>query len=277
MAKVVRSPRMISTGFGKHSRRAPNRVRRPQGFSYWLVEFTTAGAAVMHLERGDIEACEGSLFLYEPGARQSYENIDDHSEWAHYWVCFQPRSDWLDLMAWPRLDDGFGMLEHVDSAIANRVKSCFDDLVQVFHGPLPQREPLAMALLEQLLLWCDAANPNTEAQRLDPRVRRAMGYICDHYREPLTLDDIARASGISPSRLAHLFPEELGVTPMRYLEQHRIEIARQRLAATSDSIAAIAERVGYGSASYFSKVFRSVQGCTPREHRQRTAEPTANV
>lgn len=56
---------------------------------------------------------------------------------------------------------------------------------------------------------------------------------------------------------------------MRYLEQHRIEIARQRLSATSDSIAMIAERVGYGSASYFAKVFKSVEGRTPREHRQR--------
>lgn len=262
---------MISTGLGRHDRHAPNRICRPEGLTYWLLEYTDSGEALMHLERGDVVVREHSLFLYEPGARQAYENIEDQGVWTHYWVCFQPRSDWLDLMAWPRVEPGFGLLERVDDVVARRVKSCFDDLVKVFHGPMPQREALAMSFLEQLLLWCDAANPNTEAQRLDSRVRRAMAYICDHYREPLTLEHIAKACGLSPSRLAHLFPEAVGVTPMRYLEQHRIEIARQRLEATSDSITAIAERVGYGSAGYFSKVFRSVMGCTPREHRQRVS------
>lgn len=268
MAKIISSPRMIYADLGRHDRDAPNRIRRPQGFSYWLLEYTAGGVANMHLTSGTVEAAAHSIFLFEPGAAQAYENDESRGPWLHYWVCFQPRSEWIDWLNWPRLDQGFGMLQRLDETVSNRVKSCFDDMVKTLHGPLPQREALAMSLLEQLILWCDSANPNKTAQRLDSRVRRAMAYICDHYREPLTLDDIARASGISPSRLAHLFPQEVGITPMRYLEQHRIEIARQRLAATSDSISAIAERVGYGSASYFSKVFRSVRGCTPREARK---------
>jgi len=271
MAKLISSPRMISAGLGRHDRHAPNRIRRPAGFPYWLLEYTASGAALMNLEKGQLEAREGSLFVYAPGARQSYETIDERGPWVHYWVCFQPRSDWLDWLAWPQLDEGFGFLGPVDLVTRDHVKSCFDSLVNVYHGPLPQREHLAMSLLEQMLLWCDAVNPNTTAQKLDARVRRAMAYICDHYRSPITLEDLALAAGVSASRLAHLFPQELGLTPMQYLEQHRIEIARQRLAATNDSISAIAERVGYGSASYFSKVFRRVEGCSPRESRQRAA------
>lgn len=269
MGKIVSSPRIVSAGLGRNSRESPNRIRRPQGFSSWLLEYTSTGSADIHVGEGTISAGKNSIFVYDPGAPQSYEIADTGVIWTHYWVCFQPRSEWLDWMNWPQRDRGLWMLDRLESEVSNRVKSCFDDLLKVFLGPLPQREHLAMSLLEQLLLWCDSANPNTESQRLDPRVQRAMAYICEHYREPLTLELIASASGISPSRLAHLFPQEVGITPMRYLEQHRIEIARQRLAVTSDSISAIAERVGYGSASYFSKVFRSVQGCTPRESRQR--------
>ncbi|WP_309387636.1 helix-turn-helix domain-containing protein [Cerasicoccus frondis] len=269
MAKIVNSPRIISTDRGNHHQRFPNRIRRPQGLPYWLLEFTLSGEGLLHLPSGDRIIRPGSLFIYEPGSPQSYENYETSGPWVHYWVCFQPRSEWIDWMRWPPLDDGFSILEDLDANVSRRVKSCFSDLVMVFHGPLPQRESLAMSLLEQLLLWCDSANPNAAGQHLDSRVRRAMAYICEHYREPLTLETIAGAVGISTSRLAHLFPQEVGVTAMRYLEQHRIEIARQRLAATSDSITTIAEHVGYGSPSYFSKVFRNIQGCTPRESRRR--------
>ncbi|WP_309398447.1 helix-turn-helix domain-containing protein [Cerasicoccus maritimus] len=269
MPQLASSPRIIIAGKARHDQKSPNRIRRPQGLPHWLLEYTTAGEACMHLSGQDVTVGKHSLFLYEPGAPQSYENHANSGAWTHYWVCFQPRSEWIDWMRWPREDTGFGLLPALDPTIANHVKSCFIDLVKVFLGPLPQRQALAMSLLEQLLLWSDSANPNTAAQRLDSRVRRAMAYICEHYREPLTLDAIAAASGISISRLAHLFPQEIGVTPMRYLEQHRIEVARQRLAGTTDSITTIAEHVGYGSASYFSKVFRANEGCTPRECRTR--------
>ncbi|GHC04567.1 helix-turn-helix domain-containing protein [Cerasicoccus arenae] len=269
MPNLINSPRIISAGRAQHDRHSPNRVRRPHGFPSWLLEYTSGGEADLYVTNGIVKARQHSLFLYLPGTRQTYENNNEAGIWSHNWVSFQPRSDWLNWLDWPPIDAGVVMLDHLALDTSNHVKSCFDDLVKVFHGPLPQREPLAMSLLEQLLLWCDSANPNSGSQRFDTRIQRSMAFICERYREPLTLESIAVAVGISPSRLAHLFPQEVGITPMRYLEQHRIEMARQRLAATSDSISDIAERVGYGSASYFSKVFRNVQGCTPRESRKR--------
>ena len=85
---------------------------------------------------------------------------------------------------------------------------------------------------------------------------------------PWSLDDLAREVGVSRSVLAERFMHFVGVPPMQYLAQWRMQLASSLLSATVLSLAEIAERVGYGSEAALSRAFKRWVGVAPAEWRR---------
>ena len=108
----------------------------------------------------------------------------------------------------------------------------------------------------------------SEAQRI---ARQAVVYIHAHYAEPVTRDDLARHVNVSARYLTRCFREEMGITPVDYLNRYRVERARQLLLQSGDTVTEIALAVGFSSSSYFSRVFRQETGVSPTEYRERPA------
>jgi AraC family transcriptional regulator of arabinose operon len=131
-------------------------------------------------------------------------------------------------------------------------------------------ETLAMNALEEVILWCDEIN--VQEGEIDSRIRRAVDLLNDLQAAPLAHDELARKVGLSPSRLAHLFVEQVGVTPRRYLENRRLEQARQLLRRTQLPVGEIARQVGFESQFYFSLRFKKATGRAPLAFR-RQGEP----
>lgn len=104
------------------------------------------------------------------------------------------------------------------------------------------------------------------------RLEKAMNFIEMHYEEALTIEQIAREVCLSPSRLSHIFKNELGTTLGDYISKVRIEKAKQLLKNEELPILQIALSVGFSDQSYFTKVFKSFEKCTPRAFRQMPAE-----
>lgn len=99
------------------------------------------------------------------------------------------------------------------------------------------------------------------------RIKEMIQYIHDHYNAPLSLGDIAAAAGVSRQECMRCFRKYIHTSPIVYLTRHRIRIAAGMLQHTDLSIITISEDCGFGSNSYFSRVFRNVMGCTPKEYR----------
>ncbi len=99
-------------------------------------------------------------------------------------------------------------------------------------------------------------------------VEQMASFVALHYREPIGLDDVARAVGLHPDYAATLFRKTFGVTPTRLVLQHRIMHAQRELATTDDKILSVALEAGFGSLSRFNTAFRMMCGCSPREYRR---------
>ena len=99
------------------------------------------------------------------------------------------------------------------------------------------------------------------------QIRPAINYIDAHFDQPITLAEIARASHLSVSRLAHLFKEQMGVTPIDYVTGVRIERAKELLLGTDQSCTEICFQAGYSNQSYFTRTFKALVGMTPRQFR----------
>lgn len=104
------------------------------------------------------------------------------------------------------------------------------------------------------------------------RLKLMTHFIQEHCTEKLTLEDVASAADISTRECTRCFRRGLNSSPIVYLTQTRVRLAAQMLTETSKSVIEISEDCGFSSPSYFSKVFREIMDCTPKDYRaQKTA------
>ena len=107
-----------------------------------------------------------------------------------------------------------------------------------------------------------------EAQRL---VRKAMAFIHENYAQPISRKDIAKHVSIAEDYLTFCFRQELGATPIKYLQRYRVNRAKGLLISNENSITEIARMVGFSDSGYFSRIFHREIGISPEEFRRREA------
>lgn len=96
----------------------------------------------------------------------------------------------------------------------------------------------------------------------DPRMARAIQLLHREPARPWTLDELTRRAGASRTVLVKRFTEQLGVAPMTYLTNWRMQLAA-RLLADGGGISRIATEVGYESEAAFSRAFKRCTGVSP--------------
>jgi AraC-like DNA-binding protein len=102
----------------------------------------------------------------------------------------------------------------------------------------------------------------------EPFVGRALAALHRHPSREWTIESLAHEVGLSRSVLAERFTGFVGQPPMQYLTNWRMQLAANHLLSSTDSVAAIAERVGYESEAAFSRAFKKAVGAPPAEWRK---------
>lgn len=100
-------------------------------------------------------------------------------------------------------------------------------------------------------------------------VSRAIKYIHEHYSEKLTLQQLADYLYVSTWHLCRVLKKSTNMNFVDILNNIRIEYAKKFLKETNLKVYEISHRVGYSDIAYFSKVFRSVTGMSPKQFRER--------
>lgn len=98
-------------------------------------------------------------------------------------------------------------------------------------------------------------------------VSQVIAMVDDDYREELNLKTIAEALHLNVVYLGQLFKKETNRSFSQYLNQIRIKKAQQLLLHSTQTISEIADAIGYNNTNYFSKMFKKLNGITPKEFR----------
>lgn len=111
--------------------------------------------------------------------------------------------------------------------------------------------------------------PSPDADSQGEMLQSINRYVRAHINEPLTIADLARHTGYSPSHLRAVFRRELGVSLGGYLRDSRLSLAASLLAGPGhDSVEQIAQACGFASIFAFSRAFKRAMGASPREYRR---------
>ncbi|MDO4615924.1 MAG: AraC family transcriptional regulator [Lachnospiraceae bacterium] len=130
-------------------------------------------------------------------------------------------------------------------------------------------EILSDAILNLVYMrLCQRQEPNELTHTNNEEfIQSIMDYMDEHYHEPITLQDLGDAFFISQYHLAHIFKDETGVSPMKYILYRKIGESQKLLMNTELSVGEIGFELGFNDNSHFSTTFKKYIGMTPSQYR----------
>ena len=102
----------------------------------------------------------------------------------------------------------------------------------------------------------------------DERIKQMLSYIQEHYSEKITVEDIASSIHISQRECYRLFQTSLGETPGEFMVSLRLQKAQELLRYTDKSVLEVAVETGFGTSSYFGKIFKQYHHITPKQYKK---------
>ena len=193
-----------------------------------------------------------------------------------------------------RLTAGPFLMEDVDDFVTftlkDNLKFAYDNIDAIVQkiDNIPVLEPAEVNAVSRLLVYCAAylggLQSGTDyisrlesyaidewesANSLDSSgvLKKAVSYIEEHFDENINLSDIAESAGVTTSYLCRLFKKQTGYTINGQITQLRIDKSK-KLLADGIPISEVSSMCGFSDQSYFTKVFRQVEGVTPLKYRK---------
>ncbi len=145
----------------------------------------------------------------------------------------------------------------------------FQRAIEGLHAEAASQNRLGM-----MQLWVDLIQTYVrsfaEPYRTDDRLESVWSMVQADLKEPWNVERLAKIVGLSREHLRRVSLESIGRTPMQHVTFLRMRKAAQILSTTDNSVAEIAEEVGYSTANAFSDVFLRVTGLRPSAFREQT-------
>ena len=236
----------------------------------WALELVERGPGMVHAGGVETVVQARDALLFPPGVEQVFPGGSANRSHSQRWIVFHLHPHIDNLLSWPEVNGaGWKKLHIGEETIWQEILNAHDQLRSILFKRSPKRRlEAAFVVLELMLLWLDAGNPNAPRAADDQRMMEATLFMERHFRDPLRVADIARACNLSEDHFAHLYKATTGMTPMRRLEQIRLSRAKERLLKTNDTLEAIAFDCGFCNAYHFSNVFYQRLGIRPSNFRQ---------
>jgi AraC-like DNA-binding protein len=203
----------------------------------------------------------GGTIVVEPGEVHATRRL--HRPAVFYWALKIPPP----LMQAAGAEDGLGSLPHLRIA-QSQSERLYAASERLFRAMAEDRSPLEQetrltACVRTLLDECGERRPSLPERPPIAAIRRARDYLHAHYAEPVRLEELAGAAGVSRFHLAHLFTRAIGLPPHAYQTHIRVTAA-QRLLRSGAQPAHV--DVGFSDQSHLGRHFKRIVGVTPGEY-----------
>lgn len=155
-----------------------------------------------------------------------------------------------------------------------KFKQLFEEIIQENNSNKVESQWIARHLVGVLIGKVLRVLSNKETvhrkSNVNKLIEEAKHYIQENYHQNIRLADLVQVVYVSPYYLSHLFKKVTKTSPIQYLIQYRMEVAKHLLLTTNLTITEIAIKVGYQSETHFQNTFKRTTGKTPGQYRIET-------
>lgn len=223
----------------------------PHHYAVWKLTYYRSGQIDAFIDDVRHPVRPGTVLVVPPHADHAELA---HTDYANFFVLVNARPDW----PWPAatVDDGEHRLADVFAALAGEMSA-----------PDDHAAAMVDALTRQLDITLQRALTRRHESASRSVVNAADRLLEERHAKSVRIEDVARDVGVSTSTLRAYFAAELGLAPQARLAQLRLRHAVALLQTSDLTLASVADRCGYHSASHLSRHVKAVLACTPGELR----------
>ena len=238
--------------------------------NYYYFRLQVEGGCMAFIDGKTVPVGPGDLLLYQPGDVAFFQFVRSPGQSAgkslisgnYYMSC---RGAWLDEW-WARTS----LPQRMKIPLGDSLLAIFKEIVQEHRRANAHKAEVSDYLLRVLCFMIERLTPDLEHHRHTPSqlVGRMKQYITENATTSFRLEDVAKYAGISVPYAVALFKAAFNQTIMQYAMEVRLSIACDRIKFTMTNLEQIAESTGFGSYTYFHRVFRAKFGISPKQYRE---------
>lgn len=272
-------PTYITGGadFFKKGRKHVKRI-----FSVFDILIVKKGA--LHICEGKVnfDVAEGNFLILVPGLEHSsYKPCEVDTN--YYWLHFNLEGPY-ELKSTSEIN--WGMIIKQERTYTEAAKHMFhiprygklvneefiyqelDRLLSLNETNTPEKRLKEQLIFQELFLQlqADSIRIPTSAEQI---TKQTISYILQHYKnETMKMDHLSKELLFHPDYITRCMQKTIGITPMQYLTSYRLSKAKQLLTTTNEKLESISKKVGIHDSTYFSRLFKKVEGITPIEYKR---------
>ncbi|TDF96231.1 helix-turn-helix domain-containing protein [Paenibacillus piri] len=239
-------------------------TKRLQGMGDWLITYTLEGEGYF-ITAGTERICRsGDITLLKPDTPHQYGTRKGQS-WHFVWAHFSPQLMETSLLPVEPL-----LIHSLENESArDRIFQAFRRILADSREQSEYWHELCLNALREILILMAQKN----SRKLDSRIEETLHLLSEHMRRPLTIDELAKTVGLSPSRLSHLFKASTGTSIVDTLNQMRIRQAALLLEHTELNASEVCDHVGFQNYNHFINQFRKRFGVSPSVYKKQARNP----
>ena len=250
-AQKIEDISLMTVGFEKCVSKKPALSGKK---NYFILHYVISGEGHFEANGKSIKIKEKTLFFIPPNLSVAYYP-NNKNPWQYMWIeCVGALCNDLFRQA------GFTEeclvienIEEIEESFAELIHASYENKNGFIYGVTGKFFEIIYALTKK----------NAQPVKKDT-MNEITEYIKLHYSDPnLSINSIAHKFGISPPYLSKIFKKEVGMSPVKYLLNTRMEHACALLSTQQYTISEIAYAVGYTSPFYFSNAFKKMYGFSP--------------
>jgi AraC-like DNA-binding protein len=257
---------LMVTHIGAYQTAPHHFVDRPNGTPEHILIVCQGGQGICSIRSREHRLTTGHAIVLPAGVRHRYW-ADETDPWKIFWVHFTGARS-RDHVAM------LGLSPQKPVCWLHDLPSVTEAFEQTYRHALGGHTDVDLFGLStglcRLLGICRLSQRSLDVRRrhAEDQVLKTIHYMAENLHRPLTLAQLAAVAGWSPTHYSMVFRRQLNLSPIEYLLRLKIQRACERLRASDDLIAEIAQGLGFADPFYFSRLFRHRAGLSPRAYRE---------
>jgi AraC family transcriptional regulator, arabinose operon regulatory protein len=240
-------------------------ISRPFGYPVYQWIQTVSGTGILKINDQTLPVPAGSGILLHPGVSHAY--FADEAPWYVHWITIngyhiESMLNYIGL----KKSGVYGVSDPL--VLAGHIRKALQILSRTSDMTGLDGSVMAYQFLIDLFKYVKNSNDQSHDFNIK-RIKQVFDYIGENIGNHITIDDLADAAGVTPQYFCEIFKETTRQRPTEYLNQRRIDRAKELMVKYPvKKISEIATAVGFDSSSYFTTVFKKLEGLSPNKYRE---------
>ena len=244
-----------------------HRVGRPHGLNECILIFCIRGKGWAEID-GRRFTIAASEVLFIPANKPHAYGADDDDPWSIHWAHFAGTA----AASYASLLPAHEFVLSIPSADAKEIARMFRESYRLASTGLTERTVLLVShglrYVLGLLFFQTGRSLGGASRAIAHDLTKSIEFMRANVARSLTLQELSRHAGLSPTRYSALFREQTGASPVDHHIRLRMQAACHYLDTTALSVKEVAAKLGYDDPYYFSRIFQKILGCSPLAYRR---------